>query len=147
MRPMANRGAQAGHAITSLDVVGLFSTFFHKPFKPSVNWRDCSIWPGCSVIWVVTDLFGAGIGFGSIGCPMRLPTPPEQVGMQRPVLQVEQGDLGCRRHVIPPKWLIADCVDHGPGHAEYGNEVVDAVVLRDSSAHVRPRSGGPLHLR
>ncbi|MNP80499.1 hypothetical protein D3C76_1786170 [compost metagenome] len=51
---------------------------------------------------------------------------------------VKDGELGGRGGVVSLERPVTGAVDQRVGHAERRDEVVDAIVLGKSSAHVQP---------
>ncbi|MOA56347.1 hypothetical protein D3C78_1803100 [compost metagenome] len=76
---------------------------------------------------------------------MRAPAPAQIVGLQVLLLLVQDGQRGGRRRVIAIKRRIANVVDQRVGNAQHRDKVVNATVLRESSAH-GPISGWSFQL-
>ncbi|MNJ53178.1 hypothetical protein D3C77_485580 [compost metagenome] len=70
--------------------------------------------------------------------PVWAPAPTQPAGL----IGREHGNLGAGRDVEVRQGLIADLVGQGAGHAQRVNEIMNTVILAESSAHAAwPISG------
>jgi hypothetical protein len=118
--------------------VAFWSSFIH-PFEPVIDRDDSSMRPDGTKEWAVRDFLYPSIDGGcTIFRPMGPPSSADHVCMQKSFLLVKERKLCCGSCVVAFERQIPDVVDERVGHAQCGNEVVNAAVLRESSEHCPP---------
>lgn len=70
--------------------------------------------------------------------PVRSPSPLDHIGVKVVAFLMEKSELRGRRGVVPFEGLLTGRVDQRMGHAEGRHEIVNAVLLGQSSAHRSP---------